>query len=280
LTASIKKIDKSLTLKSRRLSDILHPMINNIIKTFLILGTIAYGVAFFYSLTSTQSIEKNARSFVKEQISKKTHEKIDNLDSKYKDNKLVKLSAKIFKQKAIQLKLYKEALKSKIDEKLASVMVKMKNFDCECRKKYTKYFNGIITAKIANLESAKKKLEEFMTHKYMFVVENVIKDLRIFLGSSFFVLLLMTGLLLLKPQATTEVNLLAGTMLVSTATSSYLYIFNQNWFYTIIYNDFVGYFYLLYLGIIFLFLCDIIFNKSRVTDVIINGISSAPASVC
>jgi hypothetical protein len=243
------------------------------------LGTIIYGIAFVYSLTSSEKIEQGARGFIKEKVSEKTHEKIDNIGTKYKDNKLVKLSAKIFKKKTEELKLYKESLKLKIDEKLALVMVKMRNLDCECRKKYTKLFNGIISVKIVSIQIATEKLEEFMTQKYMHVIENLIKDFRIFLGSSFLILLLMLVLIFAKPQVTMQVNVLAGMMLVATAISSYLYVFNQNWFYTIIYNDFLGYFYLLYMGIIFMFLCDIIFNKARVTESIINGIGSVPASI-
>lgn len=255
-------------------------MINNIIKTFLILGTLIYGTAFVYSLTSSEDIEKNTRGFIQEKISQKTHEKIDNIGNKHKDNKLVKLSAKIFKKKAIELQLYREALKSKVDEKLATVMAKMKDLDCECREKYAQFFNGVISSKITSLNNASKKLEEFMTQKYMYIVQNVIQDFRIFLGSSFLILLLMLLLLYMKPQVTMQLNVLAGLMLGSTIVASYLYVFNQNWFYTVIYNDFVGYFYLLYMGIIFLFLCDIIFNKARVTDAIISGIGSGPASIC
>ena len=253
-------------------------MINTIIKTFLVLGTLIYGVAFVYSFTSPQSIEKNARGFIKEQVAKKTYEKIDNIGSKYKENRLVKLSAKIFKKKKEQLSLYKESLKLKIDEKLANVMAKMLDLNCECRQKYKGIFHNFITTKITDLKTATKKLETFMTQKYMYVVENIIKDFRIFLGSSFIVLLIMLLLLFTKPQVSIQVNMLAGLMLVSTLVSSYLYIFKQNWFYTIIYNDFLGFAYLMYLGIIFLFLCDIIFNKARITTEIVNMILNAIGS--
>lgn len=253
-------------------------MINTFIKIFLILATFVYGMAFVYALTSAEKIEDNARGFIKEQIAKKTHEKIDNIGSKHKDNKLVKLSAKIFKKKAAEVSHYKEALKSKIDEKLVAVMVKMKNMDCKCRQKYKGILHSFITTKITDLKTATKKLETFMTQKYMFVVENIVKDFRVFLGSSFFVLLTMLLLLFTKPQVSIQVSMLAGLMLVSTAISSYFYLFKQNWFYTIIYNDFIGYAYLMYLGIIFLFLCDIIFNKARVTTEIVNALLNALGS--
>jgi len=253
-------------------------MTNKIVKIFLILATLIYGLAFIYSLSSTQSIEKNARGFIKEQVAKKTHEKIDSIGQKHKDNKFVKLSSRIFKKKKEKLKLYKEALKYKIDEKLAMVMAKMLDLNCACRQKYKGVFHDFIVTKITNLKTATKTLEAFMTQKYMYVVNNIIKDFRIFLGSSFMVLFIMLFLMFSKPQVAIQVNMLAGLMLISTVISSYFYIFKQNWFYTIIYNDFIGFAYLMYLGIIFLFLCDIIFNKARITTEVVNSILNAIGS--
>ncbi len=247
-------------------------MITKIVKAFLVIATVLYGAGFVYSLSSAESIEKNARGFIKHQVSKKTHEKIDNTGTKYKDNKLVKLSAKIFKKKTAQIKLYKKALKEKIDEKIVSVMAKMSDMSCECRQKYTKFIHGFIVEEISDLKKATKKLEEFMMHKYMFVVQNLIKDFRIFLGSSFLILLLMSLMLYLKPQANLQINLLAVMMMASTFIGSYMYVFKQNWFYTIIYNDYIGFAYLAYMGIVFLLLLDIIFNKARVTTEIVNAI--------
>ena len=253
-------------------------MIQKTVKIFLFLSVLVYGVAFVYSFTSPQTIEKNARGFIKEQVSKKTHEKIENIGQKHKDNKFVKLSSRIFKKKKEKLKLYKEALKYKVDEKLAMVMAKMLDLNCSCRQKYKGVFHDLITTKITNLKTATKTLEAFMTQKYIYVVNNIIKDFRIFLGSSFVVLLIMLFLLFSKPQVGIQVNMLAGLMLLSTVISSYFYIFKQNWFYTIIYNDFVGFSYLVYLGIIFLFLCDIIFNKARITTEVVNVILNAIGS--
>jgi len=157
-------------------------------------------------------------------------------------------------------------------------MAKMKNIDCECRQKYKGILHHFIITEITDLNTATKKLEIFMTQKYMHIVQNIVKDFRIFLGSSFFVLLIMLLLLFIKPQASMQVSMLTGLMSVSTAVSSYFYLFKQNWFYTIIYNDFIGYAYLVYLGIIFLFLYDIVFNKARVTTKMVNALLDALGS--
>lgn len=56
---------------------------------------------------------------------------------------------------------------------------------------------------------------------------------------------------------------------------SYFYIFEQDWFYTILYNDYTGFAYIGYLAVVFAFLCDVVFNRARVTTEIINSILSA-----
>ena len=117
-------------------------MFNHIIKYALLIFVLGYGILFTYSLASPQHIEQNARAFIKKKILEKTHQKIDNLGAKHIDNRLVKLSAKIFKQKTQRLNAYKKALKNKVGQKLAAVTGEMKNLDCECRKKYAKYIKG------------------------------------------------------------------------------------------------------------------------------------------
>jgi len=64
-------------------------------------------------------------------------------------------------------------------------------------------------------------------------------------------------------------------LLISTIICSYFYLFEQNWFFTIIYNNYLGWGYLIYLGVVFGFLCDVVFNKGQVTTEILNVIFEA-----
>lgn len=253
-------------------------MLNTLLKSFLILLTIIYGIAFVYSLNSVQTIEKNATEFIKHQIHKETQERIDTIGAKYQDNKLVQLSKKLYEKENSQLSLYKEALSSKLHEKVAAVVAKMQNFDCECREKYSNFIKGLISSQVSRLSEATKNLQEFMQYKYMYIVQNLIQDFRIFAGSNVLVVMILLILMFRKPQANLQISLLAGLMAVSTIITSYLYIFEQNWFYTILYSDFMGYLYLGYLGIIFVLLWDIIFNKARITTEIFNFIANAIGS--
>ncbi|MDD2370216.1 MAG: hypothetical protein PHQ90_13015 [Sulfuricurvum sp.] len=128
------------------------------------------------------------------------------------------------------------------------------------------------------LEKAKDKLADFTQSKYNEIVEKLTMDIRIFLGVNSLVFILLFWVSFLKPQATEHLFLPGTLIFFSTAISSYFYLFEQNWFYTILYNDYVGFGYLAYLGLVFAILCDIVFNKARVTTEIINFIASAIGS--
>lgn len=125
--------------------------------------------------------------------------------------------------------------------------------------------------KVASLETAKEKLIEFSHAKYMEITEKLTLDVRIFLATNavIFIFLLLTSFM--RPQAVKHLFLPAGLMLASTVICSYFYLFEQNWFYTIIYNDYTGYSFIGYLAFVFAILCDIVFNKARVTTEIVNG---------
>jgi hypothetical protein len=56
------------------------------------------------------------------------------------------------------------------------------------------------------------------------------------------------------------------------------YLFEQNWFHTILFNDYVGFGYFAYLGVAVAFLADIAFNRARVTTDLINAVLNAVGS--
>ncbi len=70
----------------------------------------------------------------------------------------------------------------------------------------------------------------------------------------------------------------ASPLGISTLFCSYFYIFEQNWLLTIIHSSYLGFAYLTWLGIVFLFLCDIVFNRARITTEILNAFFNAIGS--
>lgn len=118
-----------------------------------------------------------------------------------------------------------------------------------------------------------------MKSKYMEVATKLKKDFRIFTGVNAFVFLFLILVSFMKPKAVIHLYLPAVLLFVASMVSSYFYLFEQNWFFTIVYGSYVGWAYLVYLGLVFLFLCDITFNKGRVTTTILDGFFSVIGNV-
>jgi len=64
----------------------------------------------------------------------------------------------------------------------------------------------------------------------------------------------------------------AGLLFIATVASIAIYIFGQNWFYTLVFRNYMGWGYLTYVGVIFGFLLDIVFNGASITTSIVEAI--------
>ncbi len=124
---------------------------------------------------------------------------------------------------------------------------------------------------LTSLQSANDALMDFMKSKYMEVVGKLTQDLRIFTGANLAIFVALLLLSFVKPQAIAHLFLPGILLVISTLVCSYFYLFEQNWFFTIIYNDYVGFGYVAYVTALFVVLSDILFNKAQVTTEIING---------
>ncbi len=154
----------------------------------------------------------------------------------------------------------------------------MCGYDCERKNALSKEISASYLDRIKNIEVAQDNLGNIIKGKYIEILGNLKFDLRIFLGANFLMFLILLSVSFFKPQAIAHLFLPGLLLLASNLISSAIYIFGQDWFYTILYNDYMGFGYLVYIAIIFGFLIDIAFNKARATTEIINGIANAIGS--
>lgn len=241
------------------------------------LGTLGIAIflpLFFFTFADPQLIENSGKSFVEWKLQSETNQKIDSIrlpEPTNLENLLGAKARELRAQTELQLEKTKQQLKDDAPAILAKQIAELRNLDCECRKKWEARLKQSMIIKAASLEMAKSKLIEFSNAKYMEIVENLTLDVRIFLGANSLVFIFLLLVSFLKPLTVSHLFLPGSLMLLSTAICSYFYIFEQNWFYTIIYNDYTGFAYMGYLMIVFAILSDILFNKARVTTEILNS---------
>ena len=248
------------------------------LRVFGIIGILLFGTAFGFTFGVPGFVEDIGKDFIKQRIADETNEKIESIKFQGKDSKLGKLAEKIYKRNENKINELKNSLKNKAHEKLADIIAEMRDLDCECRDKYAQKFKDGFHFRIFSLQKANVILMDFIKTQYMETVKKLKMDLRIFSGSNTLIFILLLLISLLKPRAIMHLFIPGVLLLISTIICSYFYLFEQNWFFTILYDTYLGWGYLIYLGVVFGFLCDVMFNKGQVTTEILNIIFEAIGS--
>lgn len=218
-------------------------------------------------------VETSAKQFIEWKLQNEINAKIDSI--KLPQSKILE---KVLGAKGEKLADVKQKLKEDAPTIMATQLAKITDPNCECRTKWKERLSAFVEVEMASLEKAKEKLADFVSGKYMEIVEKLTRDMRIFLGVNGLCFIFLLLISFLKPQATEHLFLPSSLMFLSSAICSYVYLFQQNWFYTILYNDYMGFGYLAYFMIVFVLLCDVVFNRAKVTTRSINFLANAVGS--
>ncbi|WP_444945862.1 hypothetical protein ACJJIP_20055 [Microbulbifer sp. VTAC004] len=239
-----------------------------------LLGVLLFVPLFLFTFAAPHIIEKSGSSFIEWKLKSEADKRIDalRLPAPTKLEGLLGAKAREFRAKTERdLEKVKQQLKEDAPAILANQIAKLRNLDCECRRKWERSIRVSMQSKLASLETAKTKLIDLSHIKYMEIVHKLTLDVRIFLATNSIVFILLLIASFMQPRAIKQLFLPAGLMLASTGICSYFYLFEQNWFYTIIYNDYTGFAYVSYLSFVFAILCDIVFNGARITTEALNA---------
>ncbi len=236
-------------------------------RTISLLGITIFGILLSLTFMSPKTVEESAKGFIKLQIEKEIRENQYLSSHTNISNKAQNITARLgFEKDRIQ-----DDLDNKLAEKLASILASMCGYDCEKKQALARAITSSYLGRIKNIELAKNTLGDIVKGKYLEIVSNLKADLRIFLGANLFMFFLLLAVSLSRPKAIEHLFLPGLLLLTATILSSSIYIIGQDWLYTILYDDYMGFGYLAYIAVIFSVLIDIAFNKARVTTEIING---------
>ena len=239
-----------------------------------IFGVLLFGILFSVTFASPEKVEDSAKGFVKSQIEKEVRVKQEAL----KESSVTEAALNIAGRLGLEKDKIQADLDNDLPEKIASIVAAMCGYDCEKKKALTQSIATGYMDRIKRIQIAEHTLSDVVKGKYLEILGNLKVDLRIFLGSNLAMFFILVAISFLKPEAVQHLFLPGLLLVVATIVASGIYIFGQDWFYTILYNDYMGFGYLLYIAVIFGFLIDITFNKARVTCEIVNGIANAVGS--
>jgi len=237
-------------------------------------GLVLFAGLFGATYLSADSVERVGQAFIKYQVEKEVRETYGRMADSTYGKALGRLKGK-YEAEARQIQA---ALNDNLPAKIANVIAAMCRLDCKQRQALQQSIESEYRTRLAATGGAVDTITELIKGKYLEIVANLMRDVRIFLGSNALLFLAVAALAFLKPRAAIQLYLPAAFLVVSTVICSGVYLFGQNWFFTIIYNDYVGFGYVAYVGVLFGFLYDIAFNKARVTTEIVNAVLGAIGS--
>lgn len=244
------------------------------LKLISLFGLVLFGSLFSVTFMSPEKIEESAKGFVKSQIEMEVRQTQQSIKESTATEAALNIAEKLgFEKERIQ-----SSLDNDVPEKIATIIASMCGYDCEKKKALAQSINSSYVERIKSIQFAESTLNDIVKDKYLEIVSNLKTDLRIFLGSNFAVFFVLLIVAFAKPAAVAHLFLPGLLLVAATILSSSIYIFGQDWFYTILYNDYIGFGYLAYIAVIFGFLLDITINGAKVTSQIINGIANAVGS--
>ena len=239
-----------------------------------LLGVALFGVLLALSIRSPGFVEEIAKEMIRLQVEEAVHERIEALDANFLFGK----AASLLKRNQSEIEAAERELRDKVPERLAAVIGEMRNLDCECRRKIERGIRDAIAWHIESAAQAQERLTTFIQVKYMEVAEKLTREFRIFTGTNTAVFALLGFSVITKRRAGLHLVPAAVVLLLAAAVTGYLYLFKQDWLHTILFSDYVGFTYVGYLTLVFAILCDVLFNKGRITTEVLNTIFRAVGS--
>jgi hypothetical protein len=236
---------------------------------------------FFFALTwhTPEWVETFAKDYIERMTWQQVEAQVDAIRPARGDSELQKLAAGIYERNAAVIDDLKAQIKDRSRDLFLVALEQARDLDCPCRHRVEAWWREMNVAAIARLVTENDRVIGIIQHGYMQVMDELRHEIRIFTATNAAAFLLLLLVSFAKPAAARHLLLPGALLLTATLVCASLYLFEQNWLLTLIHGDYMGWAYASYLGIAFLFLCDIALNKGRLTTEVLNGISGALGGV-
>jgi len=238
---------------------------------FSVIGLLLFGAGFLASFADRAVIEDTAKTFVRAKVAEEARTRFPLLENEAFTTQTDALRDR-FAGQSEKLQL---ALDAKVDEIIARAIASDNTPEAEEKRSGLRDLaRGLLESNIELRTDYQQRLTAFAKGKYNETLNGLIRDIRIFTGTTAAAFLFILSALFFQYRARRHIVLPALLLFASAGYSVYAYIFTQNWFYTILTNNFMGWAYLVWMSVIFGLLVDICMNKGRIIGTILDMFSS------
>ena len=242
----------------------------------VLLVTSAAAAAFFMFLlfmlsTDPGQFEERLKNFAVKTVTSETVQFADNRGITLPDNIAgSEMQQRLAEKLNDRGEKFQMALEMKVDDVIANVLANACSLDCDKRESVRDLVGGYLTSKAEEYDVGAAAMRDFAVGRYDARVKGLHRDLVIVATTNLVIFIAIFGLAAGKTRFMPILVKIGLVALVSATILLVWYIFGQDWMTTLVFNQFVGLGYTVFLGLIFLSLCDLIANKARVLSAIAN----------
>ena len=239
-------------------------------------GVLIFGFGLALTYQSPIQIERAARGFIESRIEGRIRTELDIPRGNAERAPVRHLAGRLAQRHEEKARALRERISRGLDAEVAAAVARMQNLSCECRETLRRGLEARTQSRLSMLEQAAPQLRRIMEGLYGEIVTDLLRDLRIFTGINLAAFLTLLGISMARPSQAR--HLLVPAILLGSAAlaASLFYVFGRNWFFTLLYADYLGWTYGLWLLLIFALFCDIVLFRARITARILGLVAKAP----
>lgn len=215
------------------------------------------------------------REVVRLELERRLHKKTAAL----MDSRLVGIARRMAGAADVDIAAQVQAIQAGIPEAVGKVIASMLKADCPCRNSIVADARTWAETRLSATAQWRAGLTAFIESGYHHVASRLVYEFRVFTGANALVFLLLAAIAFRRRGAAVHLLLPAAVLVGAALLTGGLYLFEQNWLRTILFDRYVGLAYFAYLLVALGFLSDIAFNRGRVTTNIVNGVVSVVGGV-
>ena len=220
-------------------------------------------------------VEDFAADYIQREVAERIEGRIETFQPPANAGLIGELATQLHELNEREIAHLKRELQVRARELIPRAIEQVRDPSCECRQSILSVFLEGDSLRLAQLIADNERIESFVHANYMRVVGDLKREIRIFTGLNALSFLLLLLISYAKPRAARHLLFPGVLLLCATLFCAWLYIFSQNWLLTIIQGSYVGFAYAAYLGVVYAFLCDIVFNRGRATTAFGNVVLAA-----
>ena len=237
-------------------------------------GVLIFGLITALTLMSPISVERAARGFIERQIEAHVAEKLNLVRDRIDETRIGRAAEALAAQHSAEIAALRAQLLENLKPRIADTVTRMQDPRCACRAAMREALNVAMALHISALERAEPQLKRLIEGQYGAIVADLLRDLRIFTVTNLLAFVALLGLSVLQPQRIRQLFVPAILLCGAVIVASLVYLFGQNWFFTILYADYFGWSYAGWLLLVYGLFCDIALFRARITTLIANALFS------